>query len=42
MLRIAIVTLVVLAGIDSVKFNGVHLHTATQIATSILRSFGLL
>jgi hypothetical protein len=42
MLRIAIVMLVVLVGIDSVKFNGAHLHTAKQIATSILRSFGLM
>jgi hypothetical protein len=42
MFRSATIALVVLAGIDAVKFNGVHLHTAKQIATSILRSFGLM
>jgi hypothetical protein len=42
MLRIATVTLVVSAGIDTVKFNGVYLRTAAQIATSILHSFGLM
>jgi hypothetical protein len=42
MLRIATHTLVLLAGIDLLKFEGTHTYAALQMATSILRSFGLM
>jgi hypothetical protein len=42
MFRSATIALVVLAGIDAAKFDGVYLHIAAQIATSILRSSGLM
>jgi hypothetical protein len=42
MLRIATHTLVVLAGIDFLKCDGTYTRALAQMASSILRSFGLM
>jgi hypothetical protein len=42
MLRIATHTLVVLAGIDLLKFDGTYTYAAMQMVTSMLRSLGLM
>jgi hypothetical protein len=42
MLRIATHALIVLAGIDLLKFDGTYTYAVMAMATSLLRSFGLL
>jgi hypothetical protein len=42
MLRVAIHALIILAGIDLLKLDGTYTYAVMQMATSLLRSFGLI
>jgi hypothetical protein len=42
MLRSATIALVVLAGIDLLKSDGAYTYAFIQMASSVLRSFGLM
>lgn len=42
MVRVAIMVLVILAGIDHIKYNGKYTTAAAQASTSILHHFRLL